>query len=177
MTIKEKTIRILEFSGKKSDWKIWSRKFLAKGNLRGYKNLVVGTTKVPTSSAYETACGQSNPTPAHTKIIETYKLSIKAFEDLILSINGETKAGRVAFDLVDQCCIDANPDGDPSLAWNRLVQKYKPRTAPSYIKLKRQFANSKLEDAADAPDDWITMLEGLKMEMNKVKIPGKTNMS
>ena len=102
MTIEEKTIQILEFFRKKSDWKVWSRKFLAKGNLRGYKNFIVGTTKVPTISAYEMACGQTNLTPEHTKIIEMYKLSIKAFEDLILSINGETKAGHVAFDIVDQ---------------------------------------------------------------------------
>src|SRR6056300_2066182 len=98
------------------------------------------------------ACGQSNLTPAQTKIIETYKLSIKAFEDLTLSINSETKAGRVAFDLVDQCCTDANPDGDPSLAWTCLMQKYEAKTVPSHIKLKQEFAISKMDDTVEKSD-------------------------
>ena len=47
---------------------------------------------------------------------------------------------------------------------------------PSYIKLKRKFANSFLEDTEKDPEEWITELEALKTQMNNVKIPGKTNM-
>ena len=58
-----------------------------------------------------------------------------------------------------------------------MSHKYTPTTAPSYIKLKRDFANSKLETSGKDPDEWITKLESLKTEMNKVKIPGKLDMS
>ena len=47
---------------------------------------------------------------------------------------------------------------------------------PSYIKLQREFTNSKLEKGED-PDTWITELEGLKMDMNLVEIKGKSAMS
>ena len=177
MKFEEKSLRVIEFSGKKADWKVWSRKFLARGNKRGYKEIVEGKVKIPSKSVYDTSNSVSNPTPFDTKNIRTYEASIVAFEDLILSINGESKAGRVAFDLVDGCTTHDNPDGDVKLAWDRLTHKYEPKTAPSYIQLKKDFANSKLEDAKQDPDEWITQLESLKTEMNKVNIPGKTPMS
>ena len=51
----EKSLRVIEFLGKKSDWKVWSRRFLAQGSRKGYKDLFVGKTKVPTTSEYDAA--------------------------------------------------------------------------------------------------------------------------
>ena len=101
MNSEEKSLRVIEFSGKKQDWKFWSRKFLARANQHGYKKLIEGMVKVPTQTAYETACRKDETTPSHKKTIANYNLSVRAFKDLILSINGETKAGRVAFKLVN----------------------------------------------------------------------------
>ena len=99
-----------------------------------------------------------------------------AYEDLLLLINGQTKMGKMAFNLVDNCTTDEQPDGNCKLAWERLVHKFAPKTAPSYITLKKSFANSKLESADSNPDEWITDLESMRLEMNKVKITGKTDM-
>ena len=63
------------------------------------------------------------------------------------------------------------------LIWDRLVYKYAPKTAPSYIQLKNDFANSKLLSVDTNPDKWMTELECLRSEMNKVKISGKTDIS
>ncbi len=52
---------MIEFSGKKSNWKSWSVKFFAHGNRRGYKKLLVGdgktvgVDKVPTQTKFEKA--------------------------------------------------------------------------------------------------------------------------
>ena len=57
----ERSFCIIEFLGKKSDWKSWSVKFLAHGNRSGYKKLLVGegktvsVDKVPTQFEYEMA--------------------------------------------------------------------------------------------------------------------------
>ncbi len=51
----------IEFKGKKSYWKSWSVKFLAHGNRRSYKKLLVskgktvGVDKVPTQTKFEEA--------------------------------------------------------------------------------------------------------------------------
>ncbi len=55
---------MIEFSGMKIDWTSCSFKFLAHGNRRGYKKLLVGegktvgVDKVPTKAEFEDAeCG------------------------------------------------------------------------------------------------------------------------
>ena len=62
------------------------------------------------------------------------------------------------------------------MAWSKLLKNFEPQTATSYIKLQREFSNSKLEEGED-PDAWITKLEGLKTDMNLVEIQGKSAMS
>ena len=48
MTMDLKSIRVLEISGKTSDWEWWSEKFLARGKRLGYKKLVLDGVKIPT---------------------------------------------------------------------------------------------------------------------------------
>ena len=174
-SLEEKSIRVIEFSGKSSDWKIWSRKFLARANRKGYKKLLLGEAKIPTEDQYTLACGEANS--SEKKTVKLWQLNEAAFEELLLSINGQTKQGRIAFNLVDNCVTDDQPEGNCKIAWERLVHKYAPKTAPSYIQLKKDFANSKLRSADANPDEWMTDLESLRTEMNKVKISGKTDMS
>ena len=45
----EKNLRVLEFSGKDEDWKLFSRKFLSKAMIEGYKDLLLGKVAVPDS--------------------------------------------------------------------------------------------------------------------------------
>ena len=61
MSNEEKSIHIIEFSGKKTDWDSWSEKFLLHGKWKGYKKLLVstGTTpgvdKIPTQEEFDSA--------------------------------------------------------------------------------------------------------------------------
>ena len=43
----EKSIRIITFSGKETDWRMWKLRFLAKASHNGYRNLLLGTVEVP----------------------------------------------------------------------------------------------------------------------------------
>ena len=43
MSIGEKSLRIIEFSGKKDDWKVWSQKWLARASKKRHKFVVVST--------------------------------------------------------------------------------------------------------------------------------------
>ena len=50
----EKSIRIIAFSGKQNDWRVWSQKFLAVAEKRGYRKVLTGAlTLTSTSSAEE----------------------------------------------------------------------------------------------------------------------------
>ena len=50
MTSEEKSIKVIEFTG--TDFKIWSKKFVARANRKGYKGLLEGTEPILTKSKY-----------------------------------------------------------------------------------------------------------------------------
>ena len=86
-TVDEKPIKIIEFSGK--DFKIWSRKFCARANRKGYLTLLRGIQTIPTIDEFIAA--EADPSDANNKtIIKLWKLNELAFEDIILSINHTT---------------------------------------------------------------------------------------
>ena len=94
MSAEERSLCVIEFSGKMSDWKSWSVKFLAHGSLRGYKKLLVGegktvgVDKVPTQTEFEMAeHGSSVQDEAVRKLGE---LNVPEYEDILLSINTKT---------------------------------------------------------------------------------------
>ena len=76
---------------------------MAHGNRRGYKKLLVeegktvGVDKMPTQTEYENAAlGTSIEDMAVTKLGE---LNVLAYEDILLSIDTNSSAGKVAFKL------------------------------------------------------------------------------
>ena len=58
-SLEQKSIKVIEFTGKDKDWKIWSKKFLAQANRKGYKKLLTGAEVIPTESEYTAAAGGS----------------------------------------------------------------------------------------------------------------------
>ena len=164
-----KSIRVLEFSGKTTDWEGWSEKFLARGKRAGYKHLLTGKETIPTVEQYDTAVGKGDA--ESKKIVDLANKNEEAFEDIILSIDHTTTEGKVAFSLVKNCRTASYPEGSCKLAWERLLAKYAPKTAPSLLKLKKKFANSKL--GSEHPDEWITELESLRNDMDKISLTAK----
>ena len=42
-----KTIKVLKFTGKESEWDHWSEKFVALARARGFAGILLGTEKAP----------------------------------------------------------------------------------------------------------------------------------
>ena len=154
MSNEQKSIHIIEFWGKKTDWNSWSKKFLLCGKQKGYKKLLVstGTTpgvdKIPTQDEYESALDKDED--LNKKIIKLGELNKLAYEDLILSINTSFSVGKVAFGLVKNAKSEDFLEGYCKVAWARLVSEYAWHTALSL--LKSEFHNSKLESINKDPD-------------------------
>lgn len=156
-------------SGRASSWRARTGRDIK------IKKLLQGATKIPTLSEYTAA--EDEATAAKKLTVELWRLNELAFEDLLLSINTKTSSGTTAFNLVDTCTTSDQPEGNCKIAWDRLVAKYQPKTAPSYIQLKKDFANSRLRDLDVRPDERMSELESLRSEMNKVTIAGKSDMT
>jgi hypothetical protein len=169
-----KSIRVLEFNGKTSDWEGWSEKFKARAKRKGYKDLLLGKKNIPTDNEYQQALTVSPETSSSKETIDLAELNEEAYEDIILSIDHGTKQGKVAFSLIKNCKTSDYPEGNCKLAWDRLVAKYAPKTAPSLLKLKKQFANSLLKNEV-YPDEWITELESLRNDMDSISLSSKMN--
>ena len=166
-----KSIRVLNFSGRTTDLEGCSEKFLARSKRRGYKRLLIGKDTVPTAEEYENAVAKNDR--SGDNIIKLNDANEEAFEDIILSIDHTSKQGKVAFSLVKNCKTAKYPEGNCKLAWDRLVAKYSPKTAPSLLKLKKNFANSQLESVDKHPDEWMTELESLRNEIDKISVSTK----
>ena len=82
-------------------------------------------------------------------------------------IDTGSSVGKVAFGLVKNMKSADFPKGNCKIAWDRLVSKYALHTALSLLKLKSVFHNSKLKLMEKGPDDWISNLEGLWIQMNE----------
>ena len=48
------------------------------------------------------------------------------------------------------------------------MAKYAPKSLPSLLKYKKKFENSKLDSAEKDPEDWISELEGLTVDIESI---------
>jgi hypothetical protein len=81
-----------------------------------------------------------------------------AYTELILSIDDKTSSGKVAFNLVKGYKNKDYADGNASMVWERLKNKFEPSSTPSLVKLEKQFRQCSLKKGQDQ-DIWITELE------------------
>ena len=156
------TIRVIPFCGKSEEWPIWSEKFLAKAKRYGFKDLLLGKLSIPKSD--EVFDEVSDEGKKKAKIIELNEI---AYTELILSIDVKTSNGKIAFNLVKGCKSKDYVDGNAATAWERLKNKYEPISAPSMVKLEKQFRDLSLKKNQD-PEVWITELEDLRVRLEEM---------
>ena len=171
---KKRTIRVLEFSGKRSDWDPWSEKFMATAEYENFCKLLLCSKNlatvdvVPTHQVIEDIEAKSTKSEEDKKILELAKLNKKCYRDLMLSMNSDSSRGRVAFRLVKNCKSSEYPEGNSRLAWRRLNAKFASKTTTSLLGLKKRYENSSLQDPQDDPDDQISKLEGYMTEIETI---------
>ena len=153
------TIRVIPFCGKVDEWPIWSERFLAKSKRFGFKELLLGKLSIPTAD--EEIDLESESGKKKSVII---KLNEIAYSELILSVDIKTSSGKVAFNFIKGCKSKDYPDGNAALVWERLKNKYEPISAPSLVKLEKQFRELSLKKGQD-PEIWITDLEYLRVRL------------
>lgn len=161
----EGTIKVIPFTGNKRDWPVWSEKFLARGDVKGYKDILTGKVKVPSDDAYDAMEAGAPKTKA--KLLR--KLNKDAFIDMLLSITADTETGRIAFQIVKGSKTKDLSDGDARAAWKKLNSKFESTRAPNRLLLKEKFVNSRLKSARSDPDVWITQLEDLQVQINNAR--------
>ena len=147
----DKAVQVLPFSGKREDWRMWSRKFLTRAKIKGYKAILMRTETPPRANTMLDP--MDNSPAAQIKLRDINKLT---YSELLLACQEE-----VCFGAINKAMTTEKPEGLASLAWANLTARYKPRTSATKIELKQEFIKSKLESVDINPDKWITNLEQL----------------
>ena len=175
MNIAETSLKVLLFNGKASTFEYWGPKFEARARKKKTSPIFLGSTVVPSETAYEAVLlvAEASRTDAQKKTIKDFDLNSAAYDELIMSMDDSSDGGKIAFQLVNNAHTVANPNGDAKLAWDRLTAKYRPSTAPRYMRLEKLLVNSKLSFNKN-PDPWMTYVEQLMGEMNKCTVVGKS---
>jgi hypothetical protein len=136
-------MKLMEFSGEQGDWNKWSRTFLARANIRGYKNLIVGRWIV-------TDIEPEEELSKHSERNDT------AYAELLVSCQAD-----VVFGIVDNARSETYPEGDAQVAWGELCSKFEPNTKTALVATKLEFSKSKLVNIGTDPDEWLKELESL----------------
>ena len=131
--------------------------------MKGYKKVLLGKEITPTDDDEEV----NTNTPAGREKQRLREANEMAYTDLVLSINGESASGRVAFNLVRLSKTKEHTEGDARLAWAKLKNKYATKSAPSLLALKKELTNSHLEKGENDPDVWIGKLEDLRIQLEE----------
>ena len=97
MTEEIKIGKIITFSGKKVEWSLWSEKFLARANRKGYKCVLMGTEEAPDDTV---KIEDEKDSAKQKRLTELRKLNEEAYEDLVLAVDGKSSIGRSVFSLI-----------------------------------------------------------------------------
>lgn len=154
----EKSIKVIAFTNK-SDWKVWSMKFLARAYQKGYKSVLLGTTTVPKGDEV-----LDPKIPDENIKMKARKANDMAYSDLTLCFDD-----IVNIVLIDQAKTADLPEGDANKAWKNLINKHAPKTTASKVAIKTAFLQSKLVNVKTDPDVWIANLERMKAELTVMK--------
>jgi hypothetical protein len=138
------------------------RKVLAKANVKGYDDILLGKVTVPKSTVVIDVTDD-----AGKELLRIQEKNDSGYSDLILSMNTEESGGMVAFKTIQNSKSKDYEKGNIEIAFKNLRHKYAPSSAPNLAKLHKSFYGAKLKKNVN-PDIFITYLEDLRGRMENM---------
>ncbi len=128
-------IKVIPFLENKRDWLIYCEKFLARGDVKGYKDNLLGKVIV----AMDCEFSQIDNYPWKVKATSLRKLNKGAFIGLHLSITGNTDTCLIPFHIMGASKMKVLRDGDARAAWKKLASKFESKRAPNGLLFQESF--------------------------------------
>ena len=153
-------LKLLTFSGKDKDWRIWSRRFLALSTEKGFNKILDGTENIPSDT--EVLDTTSNDTDIKTKI-KARTANRKAYSYLMM-----TCTESASFNAIDEARTNDHPNGNARQAWTNLNELYEPKDQTTEIELMTEFAAMTLGEN-QKPSEFFSKIQYIKQRMKTVK--------
>ena len=148
----DRAIRVLPFTGRRQDWRMWEAKYSARARAKGWQDILTGKVAVPASTASLTDAGD----------IARRQGNDDAYADLVLSMEDET-----AFNIVNEARTTELPDGSAKKAWDDLFSKYAPSTKDELVATKKEFNMCVMEKDED-PENYLRRLEAINRKIKTI---------
>ena len=159
-----KAIKVLEFTGKESEWDHWSEKFIALARARGFAGILLGTEQAPRADKdidRKTNDGGYELTEAERKEKKRLRQANgNAYINLQLSCE------EFPYDLVTVAKTDELPDGCARDTWERITSEYDLTEGEDKITLLSMFQQYQLEDVRTNITVWLT---SMAIQVNRLK--------
>ena len=145
------------FSGKRKDYARWETKYEARAMTKKFGDILDGTKILRTKTEIDAE------NDADTMIEEELimEMNMKAYNDLLLSMDDSQHDGRKAFNIVKGCKSKEYPRGNAKLAWDKLKEKYEPTNMSSVVAVKQEF-NARTLKTKEDPTEWLLELGELR---------------
>ena len=144
--------KLLIFNEKIELWYQWSRCFLERAEIMGYKDILDGnwTQVIVKDPLTDDDTHEDN---MNKFILATKKAKGCAYNDLLTACN----------DYVSFSCVD-EAHRDPFLEWTNLQEHFEPKTGSSKIQMTKQFSLCSLKSGQN-PDEWFSQLEKIRYQL------------
>lgn len=153
----ETTVKVISFSGEKSDWRMWSKRFTALATAKGYKDVLLGLETVPSES---TTINTS--TDNEKQLQRAKKANEKAYADLLLACTDPS-----SFRVIEAACTTDLPSGSANEAWKGLIDLYKPKDQTTQVEVLGDFQKLHLADN-EKPMNYFSPAEYLRRRLKAV---------
>ena len=158
MSEEEKVVRVIPFSGKKSDWPVWSGKFMSNARVKGFLKILTGEETPPRDDAVLDPSKDSDKEPLRKR-----KANSVAYNALVQSMVTATLFQKVA-----NAVTDDNPEGDAGKAWTSLRNKYEPNSMSVAANYEKEFMELELTLLDTEPEEYIDALEAKRMVIKRI---------
>ena len=136
----EKSVKYIPWKGKKEDWYMWHKTFLVREMICGYHGVLVGLEEVPTDDKPKKLASTTltDKMSDQKKQYKNYKMNTRAYADLLQCCIQDI----VSFRIIDTAKDKNQANGNSTLAWKRLSEKFAGRNNAEKMKLIKQFKES-----------------------------------
>ena len=159
-----KAIKVLNFTGKESEWDHWSETFIALARARGFAGILLGTEKAP--RADKDIDGENEDHSYELTEAERKEKKRLGQANGNAYINLQLSCEELPYDLVSLAKTEELPDGCTREAWERSTSEYDLTEGEDKITLLSMFQQNQLEDVRTNITVWLT---SLAIQVNKLK--------
>ena len=157
----EKSIRVVEFEGESREWRSWKVKFLALAARHNYRDIIDGSTALP-----DTSIEADNLSEEQVELLDKAR---SAHATLTLSMSSKTAAGRAVLRLVSNAASIHLPEGDPKIAWDKLIGKYERVTSSIRAATQKKFYGTMMSSKQD-PHEYVEYLQEVRSDLERMSV-------